>query len=246
MPNIPSLNDTAAHAASRQPQDSQGSARPGNPGVSAALEALRAATRARHERLDAGMPLSDPQAGLAQYRDHLRLLRAWLAPIERWFKGFRDGPQSALPRSDGMGTGYTYVSRLPLLDADLSHPALPPAERFIALDNTPWPAEAAPAYRWGVCYVIEGSQLGGAVLLQRLGEQLAPHPLGYLRGDGAPGPRWQAYLRALRAEVGAAAEIHAACAGACDAFDRLLKLLQLNEELGALHEATRNGGKVAP
>jgi heme oxygenase len=86
-----------------------------------------------------------------------------------------------------------------------------------------WPADASPAYRWGVCYVIEGSHLGGAVLYQRLHERLAPHPLRYLRGaPGGPGPRWRAFMQALRANVRKPAEVADACAGACDAFDAIL------------------------
>jgi heme oxygenase len=76
-----------------------------------------------------------------------------------------------------------------------------------------------------VHYVIEGSQLGGAVLYERLRVRLAPHPLRYLKGDAAgPGPRWRAFTQALRADVRTAAEIADACAGACAAFDRILEL----------------------
>jgi heme oxygenase len=74
-----------------------------------------------------------------------------------------------------------------------------------------------------VCYVIEGSQLGGAVLYQRLHERLAPHPLRYLRGaPEGPGPRWRAFMLALRANVRGEAEVAEACAGACAAFDEIL------------------------
>jgi heme oxygenase len=83
--------------------------------------------------------------------------------------------------------------------------------------------QASAAYRWGVCYVIEGSQLGGAVLYQRLHKRLAPHPLRYLRGaPEGPGPRWRAFMQGLRAHVRSPAEIADACAGACDAFDAIL------------------------
>jgi heme oxygenase (biliverdin-IX-beta and delta-forming) len=78
-----------------------------------------------------------------------------------------------------------------------------------------------------VHYVIEGSQLGGAVLYGRLRDRLAPHPLRYLKGDAAgPGPRWSAFTQALRAGVRTPAEIADACAGACAAFDRILELHQ--------------------
>ena len=93
------------------------------------------------------------------------------------------------------------------------------------LAAVPWHGSDSAAYRWGVSYVIEGSRLGGAVLYRRLANQLAPHPLRYLRADGvAPGPRWQHFLRALRAHVQGAPAIAEACRGACDAFDSLIAL----------------------
>ena len=174
------------------------------------LTALRAATASRHAALDAGLPIGAPDASLHDYIAHLVLLRTWLVPLHAWLAGFADGPQS------------DFSSRLAWIDADL-------AEAEYASPGTPaaapWPATASPAYRWGVHYVIEGSQLGGAVLYDRLRERLAPHPLRYLKGDDAgPGPRWRVFTQALRAGVRTPAEIADACAGACAAFDRILEL----------------------
>ena len=176
------------------------------------LAALRAATADRHVLLDNSLPLRAPHPSLADYANHLRMLRAWLGPMQAWLAGFGDGPQAALPA----------VQRLALIDADLAHPLMPAAA--IAADGC-WPPHAGAAYRWGVCYVVEGSQLGGAVLHQRLAGVLAPHPLRYLRPDGeGPGPRWRQFMLALRAAVTSEADIGEACRGACDAFDRILAL----------------------
>lgn len=176
------------------------------------LAALRGATAARHATLDRSMPLSQPEPALRDYRDHLLLIRAWLAPLEAWLAQFHDGPQdpSVLP----------VVRRLPALDADLNHAAVPPGGTEVpSIDASTLPTDAA--YRWGLCYVIEGSQLGGAVLYRQLAERFAPHPLQYL-GPQSPGPRWKQFLDALRANVRSEADIAAACAGACGAFDDLL------------------------
>jgi len=76
-----------------------------------------------------------------------------------------------------------------------------------------------------VCYVIEGSQLGAAVLYQRLRAPLAPHPLRYLRAEPhGPGPRWRRFTAALCSAVVGPEDIAEACAGACDTFDRILAL----------------------
>ncbi|MDT6963384.1 biliverdin-producing heme oxygenase [Cupriavidus sp. SZY C1] len=177
------------------------------------LASLRAATAERHATLDRSMPLSHAAPSLADYRDHLLILRAWLAPLERWLASFGDGPQDPALLAP--------ITRMPELNADLSHPATPaggtPVRDF---DVTPLRRE--PAFRWGVCYVIEGSQLGGAVLYRQLAGRLAPHPLHYLGAGQSPGPRWQQFLHALRASVREPADIALACAGAQAAFDALL------------------------
>ncbi len=174
------------------------------------LTALRAATASRHAALDAGLPIGAPDASLHDYIAHLVLLRTWLVPLHAWLAGFADGPQ------------FDVSVRLARIDADLS-------DAGYASTGMPngdaWPATASSAYRWGVHYVIEGSQLGGVVLYERLRERLAPHRLRYLKGDDAgPGPRWRVFMQALRADVRTPAEIADACAGARAAFDRILAL----------------------
>lgn len=180
------------------------------------LAALRAATSERHERLDSGLPLSGAAPDLSDYAQHLTLVRDWLAPLQAWLAGFDDGPQQVLPA----------VERLALIDADLNEPGMPPLSAP-AMPHA-WPIDASAAYRWGVAYVIEGSQLGGKVLYGKLSERLAPHPLRYLRGaDEGPGPRWRAFMLALKEHVKSPDEIADACAGACAAFDSILKLAPL-------------------
>jgi heme oxygenase (biliverdin-IX-beta and delta-forming) len=181
-----------------------------------ALAALRAATSERHERLDSGLPLSGAAPDLNDYATHLTMVRDWLAPLQAWLDGFADGPQPVLPA----------VGRLALIDADLNEPGMP----SVRVPSTPhaWPQDASAAYRWGVAYVIEGSQLGGKVLYGKLSERLAPHPLRYLRGaDEGPGPRWRAFMLALKEHVKSPDEIGDACAGACAAFDSILELAPL-------------------
>lgn len=177
------------------------------------LAALRAATNDQHERLDSGLPLSGPAPDLNDYAAHLTMVRDWLAPLQPWLNSFPDGPQLVLPP----------VERLALIEADLNEPGMPPLRAPAPADT--WPRDASAAYRWGVCYVIEGSQLGGKVLYGKLAGTLAPHPLRYLKGsDAGPGPRWRAFMLALKEHVKSKDEIADACEGACVAFESILKL----------------------
>lgn len=187
------------------------------------LAALRAATAQRHQLLDTSLPLAAEDAGLDDYRRHLQMLHAWLVPLERWLAAFDDGPQDSrlLPRPD----------YLHLVESDLAHAAMAGAADQdmpgwpLPARDTPWPAHAGAAYRWGACYVVEGAQLGGAVLYKRLAERLAPHPLAYLRGaPEGPGPRWKIFIAALRQALADPAAVRQACRGAVDAFDRLIAL----------------------
>ncbi|HEX9172794.1 MAG TPA: biliverdin-producing heme oxygenase [Telluria sp.] len=181
------------------------------------IAALRKATASRHHALDSTLAIGAPGASLADYVHHLELLRRWLGPLEAWLHGYADGPHRV--------PGLEPPCRLALIDSDLLDAGCGvPADAADAA----WPADAGLAYRWGVSYVIEGSQLGGAVLYAQLAGPLAPHPLRYLRGDPAgPGPRWRAFMLALRSQVRTPQEIADACAGACAAFDLILALRSL-------------------
>ncbi|QBE65221.1 biliverdin-producing heme oxygenase [Pseudoduganella lutea] len=179
------------------------------------LAALREATATRHAELDSDMPLARPLPTLQDYRAHLALLRSWLQPIESWQARFTDGPQDVALLAP--------VPHLPQIEADLADPVLAGGDD--PLPAAPWQGRDSAAYRWGVSYVIEGSRLGGAVLYRRLAGRLAPHPLHYLQAGGVPpGPRWQHFLRLLRAAVQDDAAVAEACRGACDAFDSLIAL----------------------
>ena len=161
------------------------------------------------------MPLSNDAPTLHHYRVHLLMIAAWLGPLERALAHFDDGPQHKV----------SALARMPLIERDLADMALPARHASEIAPVKAWEMIDA-AYRWGVCYVIEGSQLGGAVLYKQLRDALAPHALRYLSGDGVPpGPRWKHFIEAMRASVREPADIKQACAGAVDAFDSLLSLL---------------------
>ncbi|MEX3526349.1 MAG: biliverdin-producing heme oxygenase [Burkholderia sp.] len=196
-----------ADAAEASPSTSMAgrAAAPATQAIPPVLARLREATGAQHELLHGLMPLAAPSPTLSDYLSHLLVLRAWLAPLEPWLAACGDGlaAQAAV---------------------------VPPVDRLAPLAPW-WPADAGRAYRWGASYVIEGSQMGGAVLYQRLHERLPPHPLGFLAsGRNGRSARWKAFVRCLAAELAAPHEIDAACRGAADAFDRLVVLARAGRE----------------
>jgi heme oxygenase len=182
--------------------------------VSEVLAALRAATKERHEIIDRSMPLSRADPTLADYIDHIRLMRAWLHPLECWLYS------SAYSRPSS-----PQLLQTALIDADLVEAGRPFEPEPASTANKCWADDADAAYRWGARYVIEGSRLGAAVLFRRLANTLRPHTLRYLQyGSGASGERWQKFLRELRAGVQTSSEIEKACEGARASFDALLSL----------------------
>jgi len=172
------------------------------------------------------MPLGDASDELTDYLAHLLIMRDWLAHL-RQAMAFQAEVSPAATAFDA--AVLDAAARIALIDRDIADLSL----LGVTLAGTPQgstpvlPAPAAwrePAYCWGVRYVIEGAQLGGALLSRRLGARHgATLPLRYLSGDGsAPGRRWQAFVDALCAAVRESAQIDTACAAACQAFDLLL------------------------
>lgn len=162
------------------------------------------------------MPLAKPEADWADYISHLQILLLWLGPLEQWLARFNDGPQ-------GEGApAFIFYSKAILADLDEAHIETAPPTHIAA-----WPRCQEAAYRWGISYVIEGSQLGGEFLYNRLATRLAPHTLSYLQKK-TPG-RWNEFLQAMALAVTEPHHISAACTGAIDAFDALLAKLKEHE-----------------
>ncbi len=185
------------------------------------LAALRQATQERHARLDAQLPIARPDARLHDYTCHAQALSAWLAALAPELRAI----EAATP-----DFRFDEPARLAALHADLldaraiaAQSAVPPGADTQAAVAQALQEHAAQtmACRWGIAYVVEGSQLGGQVLFRRLAQRLAPHPLRYLQGRGGEGTaaRWRAFIELLRSRLASPADVQAACAGACAAFD---------------------------
>ncbi|MCR0983226.1 biliverdin-producing heme oxygenase [Roseomonas populi] len=165
---------------------------------------LRAETRPDHDRLENGLRLADPGLTPARYR----------AVLERFY-GFWAGWEPRLAAALGDDAFFAPRRRLYLLQDDL---------RALGIRPEGLPACLPPPLRdrgeaMGSLYVMEGSTLGGRVILKRLDEiGLAEGARSYFAGHGeATGAMWRSFLARLEAEPDAEAVLR----GAKDTFATL-------------------------
>ena len=194
--------------------------------------ALRAATAELHAQLDSTLPLARADATLADYLQHLGAVGAWLLALTPSLQALDANVAAAMHLSD--------PTRLNALESDLHDSGHSFARRPSRATQTQMEqalqvhSDKADAVRWGVAYVVEGSQLGGQALYRALATPLSPHPLRYLRGRADDtGARWKVFLATLRAHLQSPDETHAACAGAQAAFRGLQQHLSEMEGITA-------------
>jgi heme oxygenase len=161
--------------------------------------------------LDRRLPIARKGADYAAYQAHIGALYGWLKPLNTAVWGL-PWPASLDPARR--------AGKIALLEADLAraHPephtpiGLPPLCPRIPRITTLDP------YTMGVAYVIEGSQLGGAMLARRFEALPVSYLLGYGADTAALWTQFQSFLNAALAGAEARAQ---ALSGACDAFDTL-------------------------
>lgn len=171
-----------------------------------AREALRAATRELHDRLDHApllLPLTSPDITVEQYREALAALWGFHAAVERALGGPQAGeaPRIALLRAD-------------LADLGVVADALPLAAGLPPLDSAPaWLAAR---------YVLDGSAHGGRAMLPGI-----TGALGYDRERGARflgsagldmAGAWRGLLVRLEEELADPAALREACVTAVALF----------------------------
>lgn len=97
--------------------------------------------------------------------------------------------------------------------------------------SLPVTAPASAGWCWGAAYVLEGSRLGGQVLLRRLRAAQPEAPANYLGHASEPG-LWPAFLQQL--EAGALGiDEHELQRGVDDAFGIFLRAAEQQVETGA-------------
>ncbi|MDY7227099.1 biliverdin-producing heme oxygenase [Hyalangium rubrum] len=179
---------------------------------------LKTETRPHHERAERTVRLLEPGLTPEGYRRHLEALYGLFAPLEEALADCLSGRVPELRATERW--------KLPLLEEDLAalgHDAaslarLPRASTLPALTGLP---EAL-----GCFYVLEGSTLGGQLILRHLQKHFAGAPVGafaFFRAYGEEvGPMWKAFGEAVtRVSAAEASESFDArvVRGAQDTFD---------------------------
>ena len=142
-----------------------------------ARAALRAGTRAEHERVDrlfAALDLSAPR----DYRLFLTAQATAVLPVEQALE--RAGVAAVVPDWPERRRSRRLRDDLEALDAPIPSPET-------------LPALAGPAAVLGALYVVEGSRLGGAMLRRELAPSM---PQSFL-GDRQPPGAWRKLLETL-------------------------------------------------
>ena len=200
---------------------------------------LREETREAHEDTEAsgGMRrLMDGELDVAGYE---ALLRAQLALFDEWEAERAGWLAGAVPRA-----GWAYVSRASLLRGDLAFASRARSYTSRPVEGHDTPVGASPARDapvgaspagdaahdtapyWGELYVIEGSALGGRLIVRRLRE-LYPdrdHRF-YAIGEEAPSA-WRRFQHILDTQLHDDASRRAAVDGARRMFARFRQTLK--------------------
>ena len=182
------------------------------------LQRLKTETRPHHERTEAAVRLMDADLTPAGYRRHLEALHGFYVPLEARLAARLEGAAPALRAHERW--------KVPLLEQDLralghddaSLARLPRCEHLPPLPGLP---EAL-----GCFYVLEGSTLGGQLILRHLRRHFADAPVGpfaFFSAYGEEvGPMWRAFGQALTqaATEAASGDFDARVVkGAQDSFD---------------------------
>jgi len=190
-------------------------AAPTSPPPAALLARLKSETAHLHRRIEQVVPLLRPGFDKLAYRTYLGRLLGFQRPFEERLSASSAGLLA-------FGLDFAPRRRAGLLVNDLVSLGQSQAEVDTLPDCAALPAAASLAEVFGCLYVLEGSTLGGQVLLRRLGPTLdltAEHGLRFLAGSGPlTGPMWKAFGAALGRFEAQGCDAAAVIRGACETF----------------------------
>ncbi len=138
-----------------------------------------------HTALEQASGLPDRVLTLADYIAHLQAYHRIFSQLEQALGAFPDGMT---------GAGFVSIPRAPLLESDLCH-----LRAFRRAPVAPMPPLSSMAQALGVRYVLEGSALGGQVILAALQPRLGAQITGATRFFAGLGRHSMANWRAFKA-----------------------------------------------
>ncbi len=174
------------------------------------LDRIRADTRQMHLRVETCLDLEGSCATVDGYRKLLARMLAFHAPLEE-----------RLSHLDWAGTGVDFESRRKarLLRADLAALGAPSE----GLPRAALPQLRSLAAGFGCLYVVEGSTLGGKIILRHveraLGLDAARGASFFASYRADVGPMWRAFGEAATAYCSTGPRVDEAVAAAIDTFE---------------------------
>ena len=179
---------------------------------------LRDATRPQHALAESVPVMRALMHGTLSGAAYAQLLQAKLAFYDAW-----EGQRLPWLNAQVQSRDWHYQSRARALRRDLAERGvrLPMAARFTA-DTSP----DSDAFAWGELYVIEGSALGGQLLLRQLDACMPDHAHHFFRlGLDAGRASWRSFQMMLDAVLPDEIRQQQAIAGARSAFTQIHRQL---------------------
>ena len=178
-----------------------------------ALNALRDATKDVHVQLENHLTINRPDAGKAEFHGWAKAMYGWLSSFEDklWSAHW---PESVMAARRNGKAKWLETDLRALGETDASLAALPKADAHLHLQTE--------AKRFGVAYVLEGSTLGGQVLLRKLAPHIAPSKGVYLFSYGEEtGPLWRQFSQSLGESLASPLDVEHAISAARHTFTSL-------------------------
>lgn len=199
------------------------------------LQQLKTGTATRHRAIESVVPLLDPNLTPAAYRGYLEALLGYYPVVEQRLRLLPDLP-GVLPDLDQRWKTDALRMDCEELGSRLK-PEADPAGHPAAVEDLPAakldvvPALGTLPEAFGCLYVLEGSTLGGQILVRVVRERLGPQIGDATRFLASYGdqvrPMWQRLQGAMVAALPDAGEQKLAVQSACALFDGLHQWLRI-------------------
>jgi len=201
----------------------------GPPVAGSLLARLKAETSHLHSRIEQVVPLLRPELDRPAYRRYLERLLGYLRPLEATLSAFAASWAAH-------GLDFEARRKTQLIERDLLALGGRPDELAALPLCAALPAARSLDEAWGCLYVLEGSTLGGQVILRTLGPRLQlsrSDGLSFLCGYGErTGTTWKAFAAAVGHFEASGCDRPAVVRGACETFSTQMDWLAGGQEGG--------------